>query len=696
MANRLQKQPVLTYVPAVPSIAAKAAYCESFQVIAGYKKPPKPGRFAAGGSSSSSTASGGSYFISIESLISGGHSGVQLPAGASPVYRQGYDSNGHPEQQLIGYQVTSSSTGASGTGYAGSGGVPIYRTETVCYPAVEGRQGSPARIDNYENNGWNGGARSIFPVPVGGYFEADMPDNPLGVLIGLSDGAFDHSYSHPTHALAFRPGGVTPIEKGADVGPEVARGSRVRMTRTASGVRMFVDGVLIHESSTPIAGAAYVDATLYGLSDYVDNPVIGLFHEVRGEADMRLQAELFGSGGVAAMRLEAVGVASLNGVIITSGTGTLAMLGEGSAFARYDLKENAGLLLEVVATGYGVFGPGQTIVGDVSGGQGQLVADGWGSDRNTARALGYFSRPVLTARAGRPEAEVTQAVGVFPFPMGSGALSSGAVMSGEGVMTMTGKASENTYFGGSAPAATVYQCVAWESYLPQGVMDGGEMLFSFDNLALNLIQFFVLHEGIEIGSNLDIYVIVSMELAETIGVTSLASLATVIEMAIHERVALTSNIAGAQALQYAVNAVTGALSRYENFGFKQFATAGGRTYAINNAGLYRLEGENDEGATLNASIDFGASDFGRAQGKLISSVYAGITTDGYVYLRVTGDDGKERIYRAEGSDPERRALTAKGLVSRHWRLRLELMDASYADLDNIEIEMGVSQRRLRR
>lgn len=696
MANRLQKQPVLTFVPEVRSIAAKAAYCETVQVVSGYKDRPADSgaRFAAGGPNSSSPVY--PLLILLESAVPAGSNGVQLPAGATPAYGWGRDQYGWPYQTLIGYYVRLPSTGATGGRYSGSGLVPIFRDETTCYPAVEGRQGSPARLDSYENNGWNGGARSISPVPVGGYFDVDIPDSPLGVMIGLSDGAPDHSYSHPTHALVFRPGGVTPVEKGADVGPTVSGGHRVRMARTAGGVKMYVDGVLVYTSNTPIAGVAYVDATLYGLSDYVDNPVIGLLHEAHGEADMHLHADLFGSGGVAAMRLEAVGVASLNGIILTSGTSNLAMQGEGSAFARYALQEEAGLLLEAVATGYGVFGPGQIIIGGINGGQGRLVADGWGSDRNAARASGRFSRPVLTARAGRPEAEVTQAVGVFPLPLGSGALYSGAVMSGDGAVAMIGKASDGAFFGGSSPCATVYQCAAWESYLPQGVMDGGELLFSIDMLNLNLIQFFVLHEGIEIGSSLDIYVIVSMELAEIIGVTSLSSLATVLEMAIHERVALTSSIAGAQALQYAVNAVTGALSRYENFGFKQFATAGGKTYAINDAGLYRLEGENDEGATLNASIDFGASDFGTAQGKVVNSVYAGIATDGCVYLRATGDDGKERIYRAEGSGPERRALTAKGLVSRHWRLRLELVDASYADLDNIEIEMGVSQRRLRR
>ena len=110
-----------------------------------------------------------------------------------------------------------------------------------------------------------------------------------------------------------------------------------------------------------------------------------------------------------------------------------------------------------------------------------------------------------------------------------------------------------------------------------------------------------------------------------------------------------------------------------------------------------MDGDTDDGQTIAALIDFGASDYGSAASKRISSIYAGINTDGAVYFRLTEAGGTERVYRAiEHTEEEARTRTAKGIASRHWRLRLELVDASFADLDNVEVEVGVGRRRVGR
>lgn len=185
---------------------------------------------------------------------------------------------------------------------------------------------------------------------------------------------------------------------------------------------------------------------------------------------------------------------------------------------------------------------------------------------------------------------------------------------------------------------------------------------------------------------------------EMVGLEDTLTLGGIIELIMRERISIASNTGQARddVLQYAVNAVSGALSRYSGFGFTQFATCSGDTYAIKGDGLYVLQGDTDDGELLTASVDFGATDFGTAQSKRMSSVFAGVTTDGVVYLRVTDDSGYERLYRTITGVNEHRALTAKGLAARHWRVRLELVDASFADLDNMEFEIGVGRRRLRR
>lgn len=146
------------------------------------------------------------------------------------------------------------------------------------------------------------------------------------------------------------------------------------------------------------------------------------------------------------------------------------------------------------------------------------------------------------------------------------------------------------------------------------------------------------------------------------GIGDQVTLGGVIQLLAMERVAINSSARAAkqEALQYAVNVLTGALTTYQNFGFTQFARVGGETYAIRPDGLYCLRGDTDNGETLRAMIDFGASDYGTAQGKRIAHVYAGVTTDGEVYVRVIPDDGAERCYRAVGDSPEFRAPVARG------------------------------------
>ena len=146
MANRLQKQPVLTYVPAVSAIPARPAFCEMTLLLSGYI----------------SSSGGGPFFVSaigtdVNMDFGGGN--------VTPVYETRYDQDGQPVQQLIGWMVDMSRP---------SSRIPTYQEVEVCYPARAAIPGTPGRIDIHENNGWNGGARSVKQVPVGSYFQVSL------------------------------------------------------------------------------------------------------------------------------------------------------------------------------------------------------------------------------------------------------------------------------------------------------------------------------------------------------------------------------------------------------------------------------------------------------------------------------------------------------------------------------------------
>lgn len=576
----------------------------------------------------------------------------------------------------------------------------IYKTVTVCTDAVQAIPGIPSRTDYFADNGWNGGAISIMDVPVGAYFEVTLPDEPSGIVIGLSDGNTARSYGHASHAVAVRPSGITPIEHGADKGIEHPLGKKIRIVRKSDSVDTYIDGVKISTSSNIIRGKAYADAVLYALTDFVEDPVIGDYKELSGESELFITSEISQTPrGLSEFIIQTDAASFSNSTSFSSGISKLASVANGQCLVTYKIKDTSGcFFLDSFIEGYGLFYAGVSASQHSKGISYSNVAlktAGAASDKEIAQAVGYFSKRTLEARMNRPEVSVAQSIGNFSMPALTSHILSGGVSSAESGFAAKGFASENAYFGGSAPAATRYQLDAWYPYLPDDELDNSEFLFSIDSFSLDSAILFFINEGMQISSNLDLYLIINLEAYESVCVGSGLTLNSVIEMMIRERVAVAGSVTQArkESIQYAVNAISGALSLYEGFGFKQFATAAGKTYAVKDDGLYVLTGGTDNGNPLSASIDFGASDFGVAQSKRLSTVFAGIATDGEVYLRVSGDGGQTQVYRAINRGDEVKATTAKGLVARHWRVKLELMNASYADVDNLEIEIGVSQRR---
>lgn len=147
-------------------------------------------------------------------------------------------------------------------------------------------------------------------------------------------------------------------------------------------------------------------------------------------------------------------------------------------------------------------------------------------------------------------------------------------------------------------------------------------------------------------------------------------------------------------VQYGVNASTGALTTYRNFGFTSFANAGVYTYATRPDGIYRLRAGDDAGALRDYLVDFGKTDFESNLGKTVDSVYFGLSTDGErAYAKVTTDNGDETVYDVTQYQPTARAVLGRGAVGKEWGLKLLVTDASEFELDNIEYSVGVTSRR---
>jgi hypothetical protein len=147
-------------------------------------------------------------------------------------------------------------------------------------------------------------------------------------------------------------------------------------------------------------------------------------------------------------------------------------------------------------------------------------------------------------------------------------------------------------------------------------------------------------------------------------------------------------------IQYGVNAASGALTRYQGFGFTQYARSGQELYGAKADGIYRIRGGDDAGVAIAATIDFGESLLDTARLKSINALYFGADTDGAMYVRLRAD-GVEHTYPVVPKGGNARATPGRGMEGRAWQVLLEVEDATHLDLDMVEIRLGASARRLK-
>ena len=182
-------------------------------------------------------------------------------------------------------------------------------------------------------------------------------------------------------------------------------------------------------------------------------------------------------------------------------------------------------------------------------------------------------------------------------------------------------------------------------------------------------------------------------------------------LSLQHLIALIEEDAGAWAtFKFADEAYTGwvmntdgerPLSEYQGFNFNSFAEIGGRYYGAADDGLYLLEGTDDAGTPIDASIKTMMIDFGSAQQKRVQAAYLGYTASGKLLLKVRAVDGgelKEYWYEAQDlsaqAPREQMVRIGRGLRSRYWQFELVNVDGADFELDAFELYPVVLNRRV--
>lgn len=148
-----------------------------------------------------------------------------------------------------------------------------------------------------------------------------------------------------------------------------------------------------------------------------------------------------------------------------------------------------------------------------------------------------------------------------------------------------------------------------------------------------------------------------------------------------------------------MNSKNFALTEYSNFNFNSFAKLNGKHIASNGSGIYELEGSDDAGTDISASVKPRVSDFGTSLLKRLSGAYFSIKNIGTMTAKAVDENGDEGGTRAFTSSTDkyktRRVKFAKGERSRFWTTEINNVSGSDFEISTIELQMEETTRRIR-
>lgn len=237
MADRLRKQPVISYTPAIPGVVGRPAYCylEYRQVPVAYGQP-------------------GTVVYNLPP--------VDTYEGTDP---SAYLSGGYGTQQPI-------------SGYLGQLKTKYVTVQVqVCVPAIAERPPVMASQSVDNKTGWNAGARSKDWLPHDARFAFRISPTAVGAIAGFSDGAPLRTYNHVSHGFLATRGEVSIIESGTvvfETSVDLAPAPLLSVTRRLGVVTYEADGVAVYTSKKGSAGPVYGEATLHTVGDFVEDPTL--------------------------------------------------------------------------------------------------------------------------------------------------------------------------------------------------------------------------------------------------------------------------------------------------------------------------------------------------------------------------------------------------------------------------------------
>lgn len=502
--------------------------------------------------------------------------------------------------------------------------------------------------------GWNSRARSRVAMIGDGVFSFRVPADSIGVMVGLvpqDDPPRAAGYADLRWSFYVSRGRVRVYEDGQEVQDLGAYpNARLALRRRLGQIVYLIDGVEVRTSpntSVPLV----LTAALYSGGDSVD------------DADYKAEAGGTGTGVMAPLQ-------AISGTQpYAFGEGVMAPMTSGAASANRGSGTASFLAMIGLAGDAGGYSAAAGVMLPLEG-------EGEGAEVIPPYAVGG---------------------GYFGVMIAAGTGLTGTIGGSDAVMApMIGLGSKGPYAESRASMAPL---IAYgEDLRAPGEATLVSVAVATHPLAAQSILMAVLNSRMQIVGVVSAQVLLDAVLPAPLvvdaGMLSQAELQAVLASVMSART-VTGDTAEGMTV-WAMNTQIGGSTRYENFPFNSLAKLNGKYYGASSEGLFLLDGPNDDGAAVSASIDFGNLNFGTMLRKALPYVYVGMASDSRVVLKVVAD-GQTYYYDLRDSDeilkPQRFEL-GRGLRASYYGLSLISDEGALFEVADIEFTPAALNRRL--
>ncbi|MDP9895384.1 hypothetical protein J2W32_004482 [Variovorax boronicumulans] len=575
---------------------------------------------------------------------SSGGSGIRLPDGT-------WLPNGF---NVVAKGVSSPNTPKAGVTTGGT--QPTYGIigfEVVSVPEQPEQPGTPGARISVPPPGWNAFARSIRGIR-GGEATFTVPVGVSGVVVGLAEYASPEAgYGHIRHGLRFGGDRVSNARTGVEYGGFDASDS-FRISFDGVDVRFTQNGGLLDtEASTYRPEPLYLSAALYDTGDMLDNPV-------------------------------------LTGIGVGNSSATLPLL---QSFAFEDDYAEALTTLPAMTTAAGTGNFGHAVLPALAGLAGSV--DVYGAAITTLPALTVVSYGGMAPGVGANAADIS-----LPVLMGAAVGLTGETGDVEtSLPELQGLIAETNYGETKTvlPMMTVF-----------AFTEGNDEAYALETMATSatlagdMALLAVVLENIGLGTTA-----VPTALLDAVIQELLSAAPSVATEQLLEVIARTFIEAGSSGLlegatgrtdldTWVWHADAGGSTMYRGYPFNSFAVIDGKHYGASADGLFLLEGDDDAGVPIHASIDLGQLDFGTAELKTVAECYLGMSAKGNLFLKVIAE-GREFIYKTRSFSEQmqqQRITPGKGLKTNYVTAQFFNEDGADFEIDSVRFVVADLSRRI--